>query len=172
MYLILSHGRGGSPNGVLMVPMAEVAKNYPIEVIRVNDEDITHEPEKRANRLIELVQSLPSEEEVILAGFSMGGFCSVCAAEVCQNVRGLFLIAPALYLPHYPARKYRDDLINVEIIHGWSDDTVIYEHSLRYAKALNATLHLIAGNHVIRSQAFRVKEIFDNYLNRIFNKAK
>ena len=97
----------------------------------------------------------------------MGGYTSARAAEVCANVRGAFLIAPALYMPHYGSHRWRGDLINVEIVHGWSDDVVIYEQSLRFARQLHAPLHILPGSHLMRSQIPQIAGIFRSYLQRI-----
>ncbi|MBP3194680.1 MAG: alpha/beta hydrolase [Cardiobacteriaceae bacterium] len=167
MFLLISHGRGGSPNDDLIVNLAKVAAEFDIDVEKIDDADIQNQPEERSQRLIERVNKLPADAEVILAGFSMGGYTSARAAEVCGNVRGAFLIAPALYMPHYGAHRWQSDLINVEIVHGWSDDVVIYEQSLRFARELNAPLHLLPGGHMLKSQTLKICNIFRLYLQKI-----
>lgn len=170
MQIILSHGRGGSPEDAIIQTLQSVADNFGIPCRAIHDPEIAEKPDLRAAKLIELVNTFPTDEAVILAGFSMGGYTSVLAAESCQHVRGLFLVAPGLYLPHYDQHRYRSDLLNVEIIHGWSDDVVIYEHSLRFARELNAPLHLLPGSHMLLSQMPRIADIFSNYLKRLQHK--
>lgn len=167
MKIILSHGRGGSPNDTLIVLLREIAQSVGHVVIVVDDHDLQHQPEKRAQRLIERIADYPETEPLLLAGFSMGAYTSLLAAEKYRQVRGLFLISPGIYLPHYAQRRYRTDLINVELIHGWSDDVVIYEHALRYAREANAVLHLLPGGHMLLSQADRIEELFRAYLARL-----
>lgn len=167
MYLICSHGRGGSPQDDMMQILAEQGQALGYQVYLPHDADIQNEPQARAERLIAHIQHLDAQTQVILAGFSMGGYCSVIAAQSCQQVRGTFLIAPALYLPHYPQNRYASDLLNVEIVHGWSDDVVLYEHSLRFARECNAPLHLLAGGHLLPSQLKRIAELFRSYLSRL-----
>lgn len=167
MRIICSHGRGGSPDDAIMQQLAKTAGRFCDAVSSIHDTDIQQDPEARAARLIQNIQNLPAQEPVILAGFSMGGYTSVLAAEQCRQVRGLFLVAPALYLPHYAQHRYSNDLINVEIVHGWSDNVVIFEHSLRFARECNVPLHLLPGGHMMLSQLSRIDELFSQYLQRV-----
>lgn len=167
MHIICSHGRGGSPDDAIIQKLAQTANALGHSVECVYDDDIQHEPDARAARLIEHIQLIKDNLPLILLGFSMGGYTSVLAAERCPQVHGLFLIAPALYLPHYEQHRYRSDLRNVEIVHGWSDDIVIYEHSVRFARSCNAPLHILPGSHMLLSQLERISELFSYYLQRL-----
>ena len=75
-------------------------------------------------------------------------------------------IAPGLYLPRYQQSRYRSDLPNVEIVHGWEDDVVLYEHSLRFARDCNAPLHLLPGDHMLGAQIPALRALFALYLQR------
>ena len=87
-------------------------------------------------------------EAVLLAGFSMGGYTSMLAAAAHPDkVKGLFLIAPALYCLRYRVQHY-PRISPTEIVHGWDDDVILYEHSVRYAKEAGATLHLVPAGHL------------------------
>ncbi|SUO97164.1 YqiA/YcfP family alpha/beta fold hydrolase [Suttonella ornithocola] len=170
MKVILSHGRGGSSKDKLIVYLRKTAENLGCKTHCVDDHDIQEEPDTRAQRLIDLIKQSDDSVATILVGFSMGGYASVLAAEQCLQVRGLFLIAPGLYLPRYNQRRYRNDFINTEIIHGWSDDIILYEHSLRFARENNAALHLLPDGHMLLSQLNRIKQLFTDYLTRIKEK--
>lgn len=170
MHIILSHGRGGSPNDAIIQHLATISEQLGYRTTAIDDAEIAHNPDARAEKLISFIHQLPTDEPIILMGFSMGGYTSVLAAEACQQVRGAFLIAPALYLPHYAQHRYPTNLINVEIVHGWADDIVIYEHSLRYAHELHAPLHLLPGSHMLLSQIPRIGELFADYLKRVAQK--
>ena len=86
-------------------------------------------------------------EAVLLAGFSMGGYTSMLAAAAHPDkVKGLFLIAPALYCLRYRVQHY-PRISPTTIVHGWHDDVILYEHSLRYARDHDATLHLVDAGH-------------------------
>lgn len=163
MKILLSHGRGGSPDDKLIVHLAREVEKSGFVCERIDDRD-TQNPDTRAERLIHRIAAL--QEDVILAGFSMGGYASVLAGERCAQVRGLFLVAPGLYLPRYRQSRYRTDLPHVEIVHGWDDEVVLYEHSLRFARDCNAPLHLLPGDHLLGAQIPAVRAIFSLYLQK------
>lgn len=163
MNIILSHGRGGSPQDKLIAHLAREGAAHGFATHRVDDQD-THNPDTRAERLIARLRENSAPH--VLVGFSMGGYSSVLAAEQCANVHGLFLIAPGLYLPRYKQSRYRNDLPNLEIVHGWDDDVVLYEHSLRFARESNAPLHLLPGDHLLGAQIPTIRALFARYLQR------
>lgn len=166
MKILLSHGRGGSPNDKIIAHLAREGEKHGCTCERIDDQD-TQNPDTRAARLVERIEK--GQENVILVGFSMGGYACVLAAERCAEVRGLFLIAPGLFLPRYQQSRYRHDLPNLEIVHGWDDDVVLYEHSLRFARDSNAPLHLLPGDHLLHAQIPELRQIFACYLQRIIN---
>ena len=76
------------------------------------------------------------------------GYTSMLAAAAHPDkVKGLFLIAPALYCLRYRVQHY-PRISPTEIVHGWDDDVILYEHSVRYAKEAGATLHLVPAGHL------------------------
>ena len=164
MKILLSHGRGGSPNDKIIAHLAREGEKCGFVCERIDDQD-TQNPDTRAARLVERIRA--DGGAVILAGFSMGGYASVLAAEQCAQVQGLFLVAPGLYLPRYQQSRYRSDLPNVEIVHGWEDDVVLYEHSLRFARDCNAPLHLLPGDHMLGAQIPALRALFALYLQRV-----
>lgn len=163
MKVLISHGRGGSPKDKLIAHLAREGKAQGF-VCECIDDHHTQNPETRAARLIAHITQ--ENAPVILAGFSMGGYTSVLAAEHTPLVRGLFLIAPGLYLPRYQQSRYRHDLPHVEIVHGWDDEVVLYEHSLRFARECRAPLHLLPGDHMLNAQIPAIRALFARYLQR------
>ena len=163
MNILIAHGRGGSPNDKLIVHLARESEAQGFVAERIDDHD-TQNPDTRAARLTERI--LAANRPVILAGFSMGGYACVLAAERTALVQGLFLIAPGLYLPRYQQSHYRHDLPNVELVHGWDDDVVLYEHSLRLARDCRAPLHLLPGDHILNAQIPAIRTLFAQYLKR------
>ncbi|MDO4643329.1 MAG: alpha/beta fold hydrolase [Cardiobacteriaceae bacterium] len=144
MKIFLSHGRGSSQHSKEMHRLARIAKENGHHAYRINDTD-TEDPELRAERLIQLVDE--AKEDILLVGFSMGGYTSMLAAAAYPDkVKGLFLLAPALYAPRYKVKTY--PIIHpTVIIHGWNDDIILYEHSVGYAREARATLHLVDAAH-------------------------
>ena len=145
MKIILSHGRGGTPHNKEIYHLARTGKAHGYTCETVDDRD-SEDPEERAARLTARVAAEP--EPVVLMGFSMGGYTSMLAAAAHPDkVKGLFLIAPALYCLRYRVQHY-PRISPTEIVHGWDDDVILYEHSVRYAKGAGATLHLVPAGHL------------------------
>ncbi|UJF24518.1 alpha/beta fold hydrolase [Suttonella sp. R2A3] len=165
MHIILSHGRGSSANAKKMVYLARSAEQLGHTTHRVNDSD-TQDPDERLKRLIHLVE--PLEEPIVLLGSSMGGYTSILAAKHCQQLKGVFLIAPALFVPRYTNQRYPLDLdAPISIVHGWDDEVILYEHSVRYARQTNASLHLIAGDHMLHDAMPTLSTLFTQFLQDI-----
>ena len=78
----------------------------------------------------------------------MGGYVSLVASAKAE-AKAVFLMAPALYIPGYQHQEYPSRSKHIEIVHGWSDEIIPVEHSIRYAKAADCTLHLISGDHAL-----------------------
>ncbi len=145
MKIILSHGRGGTPHNKEIYHLARTGKAHGYTCETVDDRD-SEDPEERAARLTARVAAEP--EPVVLMGFSMGGYTAMLAAAAHpEKVRGLFLVAPGLYLPRYQVKSY-PVITPTEIVHGWDDDVVLFEHSVRYAREAGATLHLVPAGHL------------------------
>ena len=81
------------------------------------------------------------------------------------ETHAVFLLAPALYM-----RGYKEDYCtghnHLEIVHGWSDDIIPPQNSIRYAKEADCTLHLISGDHPLNSSIDVVEGLFRQFLSR------
>ncbi len=83
----------------------------------------------------------------------MGGYVSMVVANE-QPVAGLFLMAPALWMPaeEYTVQSYQPKTANIEITHGVYDDIVPYENSIRFVREHDDTvLHLVPDNHRLQA---------------------
>ena len=100
---------------------------------------------------------------LVLVGSSMGGFVSVASASL-LHARGVFLMAPALYMDGLP--ELRSGVLDcpAAVVHGWKDDVVPYEHSVRFAKEYGAALHLLDSDHRLHNQLRVVKYLFEYFL--------
>ena len=67
----------------------------------------------------------------------------------------------------YEEEEYATELPITEIIHGWSDDVVLPDYSMRYAKRARCSLHLIDGNHGLNSSLDVVGDLFRHFLLRV-----
>ncbi len=96
----------------------------------------------------------------------MGGYVSLVAAQTNKPL-GIFLLAPALFMTDYNQQTYITDLNHLEIVHGWSDDIIPVEHSIKYAQQAKCSLHLIDGDHRLSSSIEQVMGLFQTFLKNI-----
>lgn len=162
MHIIFSHGRSGHPNGKKIQCLSTIAKQQGWQCQSLDYTD-TQDPEQRAARLTNVV--LQQQQPFCLVGSSMGGYASLVAAEKANHdlLIGVFLMAPAIYLPRYQQQQFTT-LNHVEIVHGWHDETVLYEHAVRYAREKHCTLHLIHDNHRLSEQPNILSQLFTQFL--------
>jgi pimeloyl-ACP methyl ester carboxylesterase len=81
----------------------------------------------------------------------MGGHVSAAAAGVLAS-RGLFLLAPAFYMPGYEQYTPQEVDCPTAIVHGWHDAIVPVENSIRWAREHQAALHLLNSDHRLEDQ--------------------
>jgi pimeloyl-ACP methyl ester carboxylesterase len=103
---------------------------------------------------------------LVFVGSSMGGWVATAASREVP-VCGLFLLAPAFYFPGYPDIDPGCSGAQIEVVHGWGDDVILYEHSLRFAKKYGATLHLLEDDHRLFRSLERIGEYFSDFLSRL-----
>lgn len=58
-------------------------------------------------------------------------------------------------------------LASIASAHGWSDDVIPPEHSIRFAKEAGCTLHLIDGDHRLKGAIEMVEDLFGRFLCRV-----
>ena len=160
MKIYFSHGKESGPWGSKIKRLADIAQvaGYQVESIDYTD---TFDPDIRAERLVSILRK--EDEPFLLVGSSMGGYVSVVAAEQVQ-AEGIFLMAPALYIPGYKVQNYNPNCGHIEIVHGWSDDVIPPENSIKFAKEHDCSLHLISGDHRLNSSIETVEKIFRQFL--------
>ncbi|MGB1297205.1 MAG: alpha/beta hydrolase [Psychrobium sp.] len=164
--IIFSHGKESGPWGSKIKRLADIATSFGCEVDSIDYTD-TFDPDERVAKLIKVLAQ--QSDDVILVGSSMGGYVSLVVSN--QNnldIKGLFLLAPALYIDGYQVQEYSTSP-NIEIVHGWSDDVIAPEHSIRYAQTAKCSLHLIDGDHRLNSSLETVEELFSQFLTRSLN---
>jgi len=141
--IYFSHGQESGPWGTKIKVMAELVRGLGCRAESVDYQGIA-DPTERVEKLIESCAGV--EEPLVLVGSSMGGHVATAAATR-VNAVGLFVLAPAYYMPGYEDLTPPAPAMPITIVHGWGDDIVPVENSIRFAKACNATLHLVDGDH-------------------------
>lgn len=159
--VIFSHGKESGPWGSKIKRLAAVAseRGYPLESIDYQD---THDPAERVARLLKYVEK--EQGDFLLVGSSMGGYVAAVAAESC-NPQGVFMMAPALFVPGYPHQHQALKCGHVHIVHGWSDEVIPWELSMKYARQTDCQLHLISGDHGLNNVLDDVVSQFEIFLD-------
>ena len=96
----------------------------------------------------------------------MGGYVST-VASIRLPVDGLFLLAPAFYLPGYANQDLTPRAKTTMIVHGWGDDVVPAQNSIRFAKAHKCDLHLLDGDHRLNAALPKIEPLFELFLKQV-----
>lgn len=161
MKVVFSHGKESGPWGFKIQRLARIAERQGCAVESIDYTD-SMDPDVRVERLLAALQG--ETDEFVLAGSSMGGYVSLVASEK-SGARAIFLMAPALYIPGYRHQDYPSRCKHIEIVHGWSDDIIPVENSIRYAREADCALHLISGDHALNGVIDVVSNLFENFLS-------
>jgi alpha/beta superfamily hydrolase len=156
-----AHGKESGPWGTKITHLAQVARQRGFEV-QSPDYSATHDPKKRVAQLVALA---PQAARLVLVGSSMGGYVSAMACAALKP-QALFLIAPALYFPGWDEEP-ADCPALTTVVHGWLDDIVPVERSLRFAQSRNADLHLLNSGHTLNDQLPMLARLFDGMLGSV-----
>lgn len=160
MKVYFSHGKESGPWGSKIKRLAGLAKEHGCTVESIDYSDL-RDPDLRVERLLNALKS--ETDDILLVGSSMGGYVSLVASGQ-VTVKGVFLLAPALYLNGYQGQSYSSLCPHIEVVHGWSDEVIPAEHSIRFAKAADCTLHLIRGDHRLMTSLETVAHLFEHFL--------
>jgi alpha/beta superfamily hydrolase len=99
----------------------------------------------------------------------MGGHVSAAAAAPLR-ARGLFLLAPAFYMPGYEAYTPRAVGCPALIVHGWRDDIVPVDNSIRWAREQRAQLHLLDSDHRLQDQIPAICRLLRDFLRDLLER--
>ena len=163
MKVYFSHGKESGPQGSKIQALTSIASELGCEVDSIDYRD-SHDPDQRVERLVGLLKN--EEDDFVLVGSSVGGYVSLVASDEVKT-HAVFLLAPALYIPNYKKQQYCSTHKHLEIVHGWSDDVIPMENSIRFAKEADCTLHLIKGDHRLNSSIETVADLFRHFLSRV-----
>jgi alpha/beta superfamily hydrolase len=159
-YVVFSHGQESGPWGSKIAAMSEIARAEGFEIESVDYQGID-DPQDRVTRLLAFCKDLRGS--LVLVGSSMGGWVSVAGSSLLQ-ARGIFLLAPALYMPGYEKFSPRPAKCLTTIVHGWRDDVVPVENSIRFAREQQATLHVLDSDHGLLDQIRAINHFFSYFL--------
>lgn len=162
-HICFAHGQESGPWGTKIRALAEAARadNWTVESLDFQGMD---DPRARVEKLLAYCREF--DGTMALAGSSMGGFV---AADVAARVpvRGLFLMAPAFYVPGYEQYVPPPPACPVTIVHGWRDTVVPWQGSVRYAETARARLTLVDGDHRLTANLAEVRALFGLFLREL-----
>jgi pimeloyl-ACP methyl ester carboxylesterase len=159
-YVVFSHGKDSIPWGRKITALADVARGEGYEVESVDYRGIDT-PRGCIDKLIEVCKTLSGD--LVLVGSSLGGYVTVAAASL-LHARGAFLMAPALYMEGLPPLRERLLDCPAAIVHGWRDQIVPIEHSIRFGREYGAAVHLVDADHQLHEQLRFIKYLFEYFL--------
>ena len=174
LLVIFSHGRESGPWGSKIRALADVAERLGTQVMSVDyrehphgtpqDKNAEGEADRRVGQLLSI--TLPEHSQLVLVGSSMGGYVST-VASIRLQVDGLFLLAPAFYLPGYANQELTPRAHKTMIVHGWSDGVVPVHNSIRFASQHQCDLHLLEGDHRLNAALPKIEPLFELFLKQI-----
>ena len=164
--VIFSHGKEGHPAGAKIVALGEIAERhgYRCESTDYRGLSIVMRQEK----LLSVLQE--TEGDTILVGSSMGGYVSLSVALQCQSaspVQGLFLLAPAIGMGHYPVPYPDASTCTMEIVHGLEDTIVPVAQVASWCMERDVALHLFDDGHRLMESLSQVCLLFSAFLLKI-----
>jgi predicted esterase len=162
-HIVFSHGLDGHPWGDKITAMAEIARRHGLTVESVDYRGID-DPLARVEKLAHACLALPGE--LLLVGSSLGGHVSA-AVSTRVPTKGMFLLAPAFFMRGYEQYTPQPASCPITIVHGWHDDVVPVENSIRFARQYKTTLHLIDSDHRLTASIPEVCAFLDLFLKRI-----
>ena len=159
-HVVFSHGQESGPWGRKITALAEVARSEGYEAHSVDYRGI-EAPRARVAKLVDFCKELAGD--LVLVGSSMGGYVAAASASL-LHARGVFLLAPALYLEGLPELRAGSLDCPAAVVHGWRDEVVPYAHSVQFAQSYLAALHLLDSDHLLHNQIRVIQYLFEYFL--------
>ncbi len=162
LHIVFSHGQESGPWGTKIKIMASLASSLGCDVSSIDYQGIK-EPQDRVAKLIKECSDIP--EPICLVGSSMGGFVATAAAYDVKAI-GLFVLAPAYFIQGFDHSLIKSIDIPMEIVHGWNDNIVPVENSIRYAQSQHAKLHILDGDHGLTDNIQEINNYFKTFIGQ------
>lgn len=158
--IVYNHGKDSIPWGEKALALKAVGERLGYTFISP-DYRPGNDPEARVKYLLSL--DLGNYDHLVLVGSSMGGYVSVLASEVLKP-QGLFLIAPAFYLPGYARTEFNPSTPRIEVYHGWQDEIVPPQNVWRFCQIHRARLHMHDDDHRLLASLPTMSAGFEQFL--------
>ena len=162
LHIVFSHGQESGPWGTKIKIMASLASSLSCDVSSIDYQGIK-EPQDRIAKLVKECSGI--SEPICLVGSSMGGFVATAAAYDVKAI-GLFVLAPAYFIQGFDHSLIKSIDIPMEIVHGWNDNIVPVENSIRYAQSQHAKLHILDGDHGLTDNIQEINNYFEIFIEQ------
>lgn len=157
--VIFSHGQESGPWGTKIRAMADLVRSLGFAADSIDYRGIA-DPTKRVEKLLAEANDI---ESLVLVGSSMGGHVATAAARELGAV-GLFVLAPAYYMPGFEALTPAPPGLPMRIVHGWRDDVVPVDNSIRFARKARAGLYIVDGDHRLTANIGEINDLLRIFL--------
>lgn len=161
---LYNHGKESSPWGEKTLVLAEIARHHGYHVVSP-DYSAQLNPDERVKQLLSM--DLSGYDEIVLVGSSMGAYVATVASAVIK-LNGLFLLAPAFYLPGYQQTVFQPPVEKTQVIHGWQDDIVPPENAWRFCQQYHVSLKMYDADHRLMSVINEVAQDFERFLSGLY----
>lgn len=158
--IVYNHGKDSAPWGDKPQAFADAARRLGCDFQSPDYRDTT-DPDARIEKL--LAMDFSGYDEIVLLGSSMGGYVATVAAPALA-VKGLFLLAPAFYLPGYRVTEFNLPARRTLVIHGWRDDIVPPENSWKFCRRHRICLKMLDADHRLLNALPALVEEFERFL--------
>ena len=161
--VVFSHGQESGPWGTKIRSMAAMVEELGCTAQSIDYQGIA-DPTERVDKLIAECEEI--DDVLILVGSSMGGHVATAAATR-VGAAGLFVLAPAYYMEGYEELTPPPPDIPICIVHGWHDDVVPVDNSIRFARQCKAPLHLVDGDHRLTENITEINGYLKRFIRQI-----
>lgn len=160
---VFSHGQESGPWGTKIKAMAGLVESLGLKAISVDYQGIS-DPTERVQKLMD--ECAEVDDGIVLIGSSMGGHVATAAAEAVVAA-GIFVLAPAYYMQGYEDLTPEPPQMPITIVHGWHDDVVPVDNSIRFARSCAATLHIVNGDHRLTANIDEINDYLRLFLGSL-----
>jgi pimeloyl-ACP methyl ester carboxylesterase len=159
-HVVFSHGLDGSPFSTKIRALYEIARARVSRLQRSDYRGIT-DPDERVQMLSDFCRDFLRPPRAGRFEPRRVRFAGRCAHPACP--RG-FLMAPALYMPGIPALRRGVPSCPIALVHGWRDEVIPCEQSMRFARENKLSLHLVESDHRLHSAIPFLRYLFQYFL--------
>lgn len=161
--VVFSHGQESGPWGTKIRKMADLVEGKGLTAISIDYQGIA-DPTERVHKLVAEAGNI--DDKLVLVGSSMGGHVATAAADR-LSAAGLFVLAPAYYMEGYEQLTPPPPSMPIFIVHGWHDDVVPVENSIRFARDCSASLYLVDGDHRLTANIDAINRQLDGFIDAL-----